>query len=384
MSSSIVVGKKIQPDQLQGHAGFLVQHKYATVTERQFINCIDVKRFGLGESRKGCNTINYISAGTEVLSCRNCGEDLELFLDSPQSEFEITKINYRKIMQDCCDKIIASGVIREYNELGNGVYTLIGDDITGVLVFNCINLDIGVAIQQIMVGEKFFCVDIDGESTINTSVHYCKKYSVQECLEADDVTLRSDLKYLPNSSQVNALMEKRNQVRSSLTELAKKITWQTYEGPFTDFVISKIRGSHRKFVEFQYVVSNHPAYSTIQVQVGGAGRTDYRLIQMNSYLDILFDKSVIIDAKRYSTTEINNGVLEKIEHHIAHDPTDPRRALIITSTDHITCWDELINWYNMTGKYKIVVLTPQILAFILCFFELEEEILDYMRALVAP
>ncbi|WP_433774501.1 hypothetical protein [Bacillus wiedmannii] len=375
--SVITLGSKVDAGQLEEspQLKFLIKNNYLKVVEKQYVVCETTYSYHLHRNVNGCGEKNYLN-GSENLNCKGCGLDISLEENEVFQENEIGQLDYKKIISDATKVFESQGIIIQEKSLGN--YLMKVDDGLIPLVFKYYRMDKSLALELLKEGEGFFCIDIDQTTSLSEEHMYCRYYRIDEFFNISPTEVLNEVKYMPENSAIEKFYSNRENIHNRIKELSSSVSWQDFEGPIVDFIFKEIRKRPRKLVEYKYLIRNHPSYSIINIQVGGAGNTDYRQIDLNDYLEIFFDRKLIIDAKRFSTTEIDNGVLEKVEHHGFHDPSNPQRAIIITTKDKVKCWNEIENWKRTTGQYKIIVITPEILSHILCFFEITEELFGFL------
>ncbi|WP_286884832.1 hypothetical protein [Aneurinibacillus sp. UBA3580] len=383
INKQLFIGMKLTNDDLlDEHISYLFEHHFLKVRKKDYIVCQDYTGFRLNHSYEGCGQKNYITK--DNFMCSNCGNDLSLLEDSLEFEHELIDIDFTKIIEVCLTKLRSLNSEKftiNLTPISSGLYHIKTNSNEGLLVFNHYNIDTWSLVTLTNNVERVLWIEIDGTKSLNISLPYCRTYTLKEFTNLPNSVLKNELNYLPENSETTSLLSKMSEVREKLSSLSTSVNWQKFENEITDFLLDKIRSKHKKIAEYNYLRRFHNAYSEIFIQVGGAGNTDYRPVRLDSYLDTLFNHNVIIDAKRFSTSEINNAVLEKIEHHMNHDPSGPSRAIIITTKDKVACWNEIENWYRVNGYYKIIVLTPKILSHILCFFEIEDDVLEYLASL---
>ncbi|HDR4441483.1 TPA: hypothetical protein QCQ44_005848, partial [Bacillus cereus] len=350
----------------------LIDKKFVTVSYSRLIRCEKILSVSTLSSNDGCGAFNKVE-DEDYVNCSECGHDINLKESEIKESYLLDNINYNLIIKECVDKIqnIPNIHLKEIT-VGNYIYKI--QDSSGALIFKYANMDNSLVLQLLRKAEVYFCIDIDGMVLSIKDYGYCRNFSLFEFLQTPIDQISNELKYFPKESEVEKLVSKKEELSQKIVNLSTEVKWQDFEGPIVNFLLNKIRRKPKKLIEFEYLTRSHPFYAITHIQVGGAGNTDYRQVNLNDYLQVFFDRKLIIDAKRFSTSEIDNGVLEKVEHHVNHDPTSPNRVLIITTKEKVKCWNEIEQWKSATDKYKIVVITPSILAQILSFFEIEDEV----------
>lgn len=153
------------------------------------------------------------------------------------------------------------------------------------------------------------------------------------------------------------------------------VTWQNFEKQFVPKLINHIINNPLKLQDYLHHLHalNNTMLGSFPVSIGGAGKTDSRLIEKFSYMQTVFKPNNIMDAKRYhGRTQLRSADIIGVNDHLTMLGREANAsAIIFTSTDniHSTAWAKICEYKDTNGYWRIAIIPKPLILELLAFFD---------------
>ncbi|MFW6029662.1 MAG: hypothetical protein ACOCRO_05345 [Halanaerobiales bacterium] len=185
---------------------------------------------------------------------------------------------------------------------------------------------------------------------------------------AEIINNKSNFKYKMKVASLNIEKDDRREcLNDKFNTFLNKIDGYDFEDWFETILVPYLQ-DHRKLVGKYLEKLNrdrNTIFGKIYVKIGGAGNTDIREIEKYSYISqLIYSDIKIVEAKRYQgTSEIKRNHLKTVKLQMGEDPTQPGKAIIISTTNNVqsTAWDTIFKLKNNKGEWVILIFTKSML-----------------------
>jgi len=377
------VGTRYIKTEVPEFLGELANREYIKIANYRTSLCQGKISMYIGERLVGCgNNIKYNIKKTEdYIICPNCDNEYEyedLFANSSIIS-EIVDINYGMIFTNIIQAIQQFDFNVTELEGYRGNYLIKKDDLQDeyLLMFSGAVSNKSTILDAIELKSGVMFIEISEEVT-NTLPDNVLVISGTEILLEGFEKYNVKLGILPKSNEVISRLRTVTQVENNILELSKLISWQAVENEVTDFFLNELRCRVVAKYKYKNLLELFPQFALIPVNAAGAGNADKFTININDYLEELFEAEFTLDAKCYTSTSVNHNTMEKVLHHLSKNPLDAKRVIIIATTNNVTCWDDVWSFKNTTGKYKLIIFTAKIIAEISVHLDFHQEFLNVL------
>lgn len=150
----------------------------------------------------------------------------------------------------------------------------------------------------------------------------------------------------------------------ALDQLNGRQDWRFFEQELVPLFLARAQNAPERLREyFNFLMLNQDNISgALIVNVGGPSRPDIRSIRKHEYLNSAFESGQAYDAKCYgSDSPITTTEFDQATRYLWTDPGKPSSVVIITKTDRVTVWDEVLRMRERMGHGSIIIITKKLL-----------------------
>ncbi|MBV1734753.1 MAG: hypothetical protein KMY50_03075 [Candidatus Desulforudis sp.] len=336
----------------------------------------------IGDRLAGCN-YEIVSPNLyfESIECSNCGNEYSYEELEPRSEkvCELTAINYDKIVSAIVDSIRETdfGIHEIAGYYGNYVLEL--DSKRFLLVFDGSVFDRRAILTAQDSGSHIVRIALDEDVAGDLPANILTLSGI-DIIYKGFQNQKYILRDLPSTTEIIQRMEMVVIVEREMLELTGRIDWRVFEGKITDYLLHQLRNRVTERYQYSQLLKAIPSYGNVSVSWSGPGKPDKITLNLAEYLDELLSEGFTTDAKCYGEkSRIDHNTIEKVQHHLSLDEFGAQKVLIITTTNNITCWQDVANYKRRTGHYKLVILSARLLAEVVVHLAFADEFLKVLK-----
>ncbi|MCU4716028.1 hypothetical protein OCE25_27650 [Bacillus cereus] len=357
-----LVGTKYEKVQTPEWLTMLSSAGYIKFKEYRLAYCEGRNSFNIGDRLPGCgNQITFSNRSKDnFITCTGCDNDytFEELKEKSTLFRELISINYNKIIDNIIEKIkeadcnivniegnkncyILGVMEKEYLMIFDGKHS---DPRSFERAEGIVNINISSGLRHAILPD--------------TVINLVGLNILQHGFEGETYRLRD----LPTATVLISRLQKIAEVEATIIEKSKDLTWQAVENELTNFFLDQIRSRSVELYEYKLLSEAYPRFSYVPVNAAGAGNADKITIPLANYLAEVFAGTFTVDAKCYTSTAVSSKTIETVQHHLSKDGFDARRIIIIATTNNVTCWDDVINYKQTTGQYRLLIFNARLMA----------------------
>ncbi len=340
-----------------------------TVGVRHFVRCVnpDDDDFEAVETPE-CEGIVYLDAER---ICTECGRVIEGIERKHVFRQQTIRLDSEGILSFVHARLKSLPCVRKITKEERAVFRigLRGDAYCFIVLIND-QLGYVSSIKYRYVGQFFSepVLYVPAEGTIDVAPHLLERIRfarLEDFIADSDDQLCDDLRTVSQPRLGDVSYAGTEQL---LAAYLKRHSWQHFQNVLI-LEFYKYCQSHPKLVDHYLTTLKRDRgtfLASFPVSIGGAGKTDFRLIEKLDYLQTLFQARVIGDAKFYARkTRLASKEIDTIHMHLSTDAGGSKSvvAIVFVTSDQIesTVWDKITMLKNNAGEWKVVVIPKYLL-----------------------
>ncbi|QGG46841.1 hypothetical protein [Heliorestis convoluta] len=378
----LLIGTRFQAEAVPEDITKLTSFGFITLSEYLLSNCNGRESVNIANRIEGCGELISITnrKTEELIQCSNCEAEYtyEEIKVNAQRIKEIKEIKYNKIIDYILEKVKNTNVEIEEIARRTGNYIFRINEKSFFVVFNFPNCNLETLLLN--RAKNQFIILINFSEKIPSIPGEVIVFSGYEILEDGFESFKHILRDLPTCSELIEKVRLVPSIETKIIELGKKIEWQFFENEISNFIMHEIKSRSEQRYLYWLLLNHHPELKHILVNAGGAGKADKLPIILSEYLSDMLREPATMDAKLYSTTKVTNTTMEKVTHHMLLSDSKTTRVIIFTTTNDVTCWEDVFSAKRKYGYFKLLILTARILSEISVHLEFHTELIEKMQS----
>ncbi len=371
LRSLLCSGRKLEPNvesEVSASIEILEDRQLVVINQREFVLCVNPadEDFDLLE-KPDCSGRIYLD---DELICSECGRVIEHVEQKQRYLEQMIELNPDGIVSfvseclqslPCVTKVIAEERAVFRVELTNGTLCLVAlvDDRAGLTTS-----------MKFRYAGQFFAepvLYILAECTTDFAPHLLERVHFARLEDFLVETEEQLCDRLCTASLPRVREVRYDAVEQLLNQYLATHSWQDFQNIFIPAFYRHCQ-SHSQLVDTYLTTLKRDKgtfLASFPVTIGGAGKTDFRLIEKLDYLEAIFKGRVIADAKFYTTKRLTSHELDTIIRQLSTDARGSQDAIaaIFVTSDSVdsTVWDNITLLKRNQGDWMVVVVPKYLL-----------------------
>lgn len=352
--------------------GFLQSLGLIELSEQWLYRCVkttDEDYRDLYSEELRCEGVLRARAPRGERDCPECGRRIDLEKKTGELYIVVEHILWDKI----ADKVFEQAEL-DIRQASPGMYvTDMGNDVS-----------VSIAFPETIGRNEFFSYDAMGGNLLAITrlagaSEYVSVISPGEALLVPD-RLRNKVQQVCWMPPVVGV--EKSPLFCALDELDGDRDWRFFETELIPFFLEWAQEAAEKLRLYlnQLWQNRRTIAGSLVVRVGGARHPDIRLIPKWEYLEKVFLNNQIFDTKCYRVSRaVSSREFDQAVAHRLLAPGNPESMIIITKTDRVTVWEDVVALSERDGIWPIVIIPKKLLVELARVVEADEAMEHMIR-----